>query len=80
MTKRELGQWKLKEESEDTIVLAEGENRIDINRDNGEKGGNQVWYVDGSFAQSDPKSWRLTVEDKEELWSEIQDLLHSSDI
>lgn len=76
MGDRNIGQWDVVEESEHKVLLAREEDRITASQGDEEVDGKKVWYVDGSFEQSNSKSWKLVVSGNDELWDGLQEILN----
>jgi hypothetical protein len=66
MSEDNLNGWSVEQNHNRSIVLTSSEGEMSVNRSEGEKS-KQTWYVDFKPQNREPESWKVQVENRDEL-------------
>ena len=66
MTEIDVDGWSIEQDREDSITLTSAKGEVSANRSSQEDH-MEVWYVEATLVEGEPKSWKVTVENRQEL-------------
>lgn len=66
MTEVDVDEWSVEQDREDSIILTSAKGEVSINYSTQENQ-MEIWHVDATLAEGEPKSWKVTVDDRQEL-------------
>lgn len=77
MTEIDVDGWSVEQDREDSIILTSAKGEVSVNRSTQEDE-MEIWYVEANVVEQEPKSWKVTVENRQELTTQkIPDILRS---
>ena len=66
MSEADIGEWAVKQEGEQSVVLASRQGEIVANRGEN-KGSVQIWYIRADLEDYESMSWKVNSQDKDDL-------------
>ena len=58
--------WSVEQDRKNSILLTSAEGEVVANRSS-QEGHMQTWYIEANLVEQKPKSWKVTVENRQEL-------------